>query len=115
VVCGALAFVALLGSAVYLVSYRLTWLCSVTPSVVTSSVGSLRFRGEMLSAENKDSFLPIRQKGSYLTCLDVSRKHGSKARSSGAFLSAPFYLDLRRAEGDLEAWSLEEFVHWLLL
>ncbi|MQM18519.1 hypothetical protein Taro_051513, partial [Colocasia esculenta] len=36
--------------------------------------------GEMLPAENKDSFLPARQKGSYLTCLDVSRKHGSRAR-----------------------------------
>ncbi|MQM10898.1 hypothetical protein Taro_043799, partial [Colocasia esculenta] len=37
---------------------------------------------EMLSAENKDSFLPARQKGSYLTCLDVSRKHGSRTSFS---------------------------------
>ncbi|MQL91846.1 hypothetical protein Taro_024462 [Colocasia esculenta] len=36
--------------------------------------------GEMLSAENKNSFLPARQNGSYLTCLDVSRKYGSKVR-----------------------------------
>ncbi|MQL69446.1 hypothetical protein Taro_001742, partial [Colocasia esculenta] len=43
---------------------------------------------EMLSTENKDSFLPTRQKGSYLTCLDVSRKHGSKARKPTAISSA---------------------------
>ncbi|MQL70586.1 hypothetical protein Taro_002898 [Colocasia esculenta] len=45
--------------------------------------------GEMLSAENKDSFFSARQKGSYLTCLDVSRKHGSKARALGAGGRAP--------------------------
>ncbi|MQM23414.1 hypothetical protein Taro_056478 [Colocasia esculenta] len=36
--------------------------------------------GETLSAKNKDSFLLARQKGPYLTCLDVSRKYRSKAR-----------------------------------
>ncbi|MQM14809.1 hypothetical protein Taro_047744 [Colocasia esculenta] len=43
---GALALVVLLGNAAHMVSCKLTRLCSVAPSVVTSTVGSPRFRGE---------------------------------------------------------------------
>ncbi|MQL71961.1 hypothetical protein Taro_004304 [Colocasia esculenta] len=61
----------------------------------------------MLSAKNKDSFLPAIQKGSYLTCLDVSRKHGSKA--DYLFIPPPLDLSLLPSVGQQvvsERWSL---------